>query len=151
MLVTEEMVKGMAPGSVIVDLAARAGRQLRTDAGRRNHRRSTASPSSARFNVASTACPTTRARCTRATSPHFCSTYGEGRKLQLDLRRRDHPRDLAHARRWKVVNARVREFFRCPAPVPAARGMLGRRDEDGFLLINGLLRLHARPPSSASR
>jgi NAD(P) transhydrogenase subunit alpha len=38
-LVTEEMVKGMAPGSVIVDLAAEARGKLRTDPRRRNRDR----------------------------------------------------------------------------------------------------------------
>ena len=47
-LITKEMVADMKPGSVIVDLAAESGRQLRIDAGRSNRPRTTASPSWAR-------------------------------------------------------------------------------------------------------
>ena len=72
-LVTGEMVEGMHRGSVIVDLAAeRGGNCELTEPGetgrsqRRHHprARSTSRPT----------CRTTRARCTRRTSPPSCST-----------------------------------------------------------------------------
>ena len=83
-LVTAEMVKGMAPGSVIVDLAAeRGGNCELTRAGEtvvehgvtiigRHQRRQQA-------------CPTTPARCTRVISPHFLLHMVKDGKLRLDL------------------------------------------------------------------
>ena len=64
-LVTREMVASMAPGSVIVDLAAeRGGNCELTRPGEKSS--STASPSSA-GSTWPAPCPTTRARCTRET------------------------------------------------------------------------------------
>lgn len=72
-LVTKEMVAGMAPGSVLVDLAAeRGGNCELTRAGEKSS--STASPSSA-GSTSPAQCRTTRARCTPATLRRFFSIW----------------------------------------------------------------------------
>ncbi len=65
-LITEEMVKGMVPGSVIIDLAAERGGNCELDAGRKRHH----SPQCEHHGPHQSGdhgARTTRARCMRAT------------------------------------------------------------------------------------
>ncbi len=64
-LVTAEMVHGMAPGSVIVDLAAERGGNC--ELTRRTRRSSTTASRSSAESISRAPCRITRARCTRAT------------------------------------------------------------------------------------
>ena len=115
-LVTREMVDGMAPGSVIVDLAAERGGNCELTRAGRDASSSTASPSSAGSTWPAPS-PTTPARCTRGTSARFLLHLVKDGKLQLNLDD-EIIRDTLLTRGGDVVNARVREFFSLPA-VPA--------------------------------
>ena len=72
LLVTEQAVKNMSPGSVIVDLAAETGGNCElTEAGR--DRREGGRDRSSDRSTCPPRCPTTRRACTRATSSR-CSS-----------------------------------------------------------------------------
>ena len=78
-LVTAEMVARMAPGSVIVDLAAERGGNCELTRPGGDRRSSTASPSSA-GSTSPAPSPTTPARCTPATSRAFLASPRQGRQ-----------------------------------------------------------------------
>ena len=108
-LVTREMVASMAPGSVIVDLAAERGGNCELTRAGRDASSSTASPSSAGSTWPARS-PTTPARCTRGTSARSCSTSSRTASSQLNLDD-EIIRDTLLTRGGEVVNARVRDFF----------------------------------------
>ena len=111
-LVTAEMVKGMAPGSVIVDLAAERGGNCEltrtgetVNAARRHHHR----PHQHGQQRSLPCQPDVRPQY------HRISVYlvKEG-KLQLNLQD-EIIRETLVTRGGEMVNARVREFFTLPA------------------------------------
>ena len=118
-LVTAEMVKGMAPGSVIFDLAGeRGGNCELTQSGKTMVVHGVTIIG--RINIA-TEFPITPARCMRAISPHFfCYLVKEG-KLQMNLQD-EITRETLLTRDGEVVNQRVREFFKLPALAQCRRG-----------------------------
>ncbi len=105
-LVTSEMVAGMAPGSVIVDLAAeRGGNCELTRPGEKVvvERRHDHRPNQPRQHRALSRQPDVRAQ-------YHCvpSAPGEGRKAAARTRRRNHPKHAADARRRNRQRARAR-------------------------------------------
>jgi NAD(P) transhydrogenase subunit alpha len=117
-LVTAEMVKNMAPGSVIVDLAAeRGGNCELTKSGETivvqgvtliGH-----------INVAGTVPYHASQMYARNLTNFLVNMVKEG-KLQLNLED-DIVRDTLLTRDGEIVNARAREFFSLPALAPATR------------------------------
>ncbi len=116
-LVTEEMVKGMAPGSVILDLAAeRGGNCELTESGKdggqarcddyRGHQ------------PGEPVCRITPARCMPRTSPRFLTHLIKDQKLNLNLQD-EIVRETLVTRGGEIVQPRVREFFALPALVDA--------------------------------
>ena len=96
-LITEEAVRGMRPGSVIVDLAAEAGRQLRRDeAGRddRDRRRHHRRPHQRARDHARAREPDVLAQ-----RPGVPRAPGQGRRAGARLRGRDRPRHVRRPRR----------------------------------------------------
>ena len=114
-LVTEEMVKGMAPGSVIFDLAAeRGGNCELTKAGETVVRHGVAIIGA--INVAS-GVPYHASQMYARNVTAFLLYIIKEQKLQLNLND-EIVRETLVTHEGEVVNARVREFFGMPAPVP---------------------------------
>jgi NAD(P) transhydrogenase subunit alpha len=114
-LVTEEMVKGMAPGSVIFDLAAeRGGNCELTKAGATVVRHDVTIIGA--INVAS-GVPYHASQMYARNVTAFLLYIIKDQKLQLNLND-EIVRETLVAHGGEVVNARVREFFGMPAPVP---------------------------------
>ena len=111
-LVTEEMVKGMAPGSVIVDLAAeRGGNCDITEAGKTvvKHGVTVIGP----INPAS-GVPYHASMMYARNITSFLTHLIKDQKLNLNLED-EIVRETLVARGGEIVNARVREFFTLPA------------------------------------
>jgi H+-translocating NAD(P) transhydrogenase subunit alpha len=114
-LVTEEMVKGMAPGSVIFDLAAeRGGNCELTKAGATIVRHGVTIIGA--INVAS-GVPYHASQMYARNVTAFLLYIVKEQKLQLNLND-EIVRETLVTHEGEVVNARVREFFGMPAPVP---------------------------------
>jgi H+-translocating NAD(P) transhydrogenase subunit alpha len=113
-LVTEEMVKGMAPGSVIFDLAAeRGGNCDLTKAGETIVRHGVTIIGA--INVAS-GVPYHASQMYARNVTAFLLYLVKDQKLQLNLED-EIVRDTLVTRGGEVVNPRVCEFFGMPAPV----------------------------------
>ena len=113
-LVTEEMVKGMAPGSVIFDLAAeRGGNCELTKAGETIVRHGVTIIGA--INVAS-GVPYHASQMYARNVTAFLLYLVKDQKLQLNLED-EIVRDTLVTHGGEVVNPRVREFFGMPAPV----------------------------------
>ena len=111
-LITREMVERMAPGSVIVDLAAeRGGNCELTKAGQRIIEHGVTIIGY--INVASTV-PYHASQMYAKNLTAFLLHLGKEGKLQLNLED-EITRDTLLTRGGEVVNARVREFFALPA------------------------------------
>src|SRR5712664_2151852 len=111
-LVTKEMVAGMAPGSVLVDLAAeRGGNCELTRAGEKIVEHGVTLIGW--FNLASTVPYHASQMYARNVSAFLLNLVKDG-KLQLDLDD-EIVRETMLTRDGEVVNARVREFFSLPA------------------------------------
>jgi H+-translocating NAD(P) transhydrogenase subunit alpha len=111
-LVTEEMVKGMAPGSVIVDLAAeRGGNCDITEAGKTvvKHGVTLIGP----INPAS-GVPYHASMMYARNITSFLTHLIKDQKLNLNLED-EIVRETLVARGGEIVNARLREFFTLPA------------------------------------
>ena len=114
-LVTEEMVKSMAPGSVIFDLAAeRGGNCELTKAGATIVRHGVTIIGA--INVAS-GVPYHASQMYARNVTAFLLYIIKEQKLQLNLND-EIVRETLVTHGGEVVNARVREFFGMPAPVP---------------------------------
>jgi NAD(P) transhydrogenase subunit alpha len=114
-LVTEEMVKGMSPGSVIFDLAAeRGGNCELTKAGATVVRHGVTIIGA--INVAS-GVPYHASQMYARNVTAFLLYIIKEQKLQLNLND-EIVRETLVTHEGEVVNARVREFFGMPAPVP---------------------------------
>lgn len=114
-LVTEEMVKSMAPGSVIFDLAAeRGGNCELTKAGATVVRHGVTIIGA--INVAS-GVPYHASQMYARNVTAFVLYIIKEQKLQLNLND-EILRETLVTHGGEVVNARVREFFGMPAPVP---------------------------------
>jgi NAD(P) transhydrogenase subunit alpha len=114
-LVTEEMVKSMAPGSVIFDLAAeRGGNCELTKAGATVVRHGVTIIGA--INVAS-GVPYHASQMYARNVTAFLLYIIKDQKLQLNLND-EIVRETLVTHGGEVVNARVREFFGMPAPVP---------------------------------
>ena len=125
-LITKEMVAGMAPGSVIVDLAAeRGGNCELTEPGEIVVAHGVTILGS--LNLASTVPYHASQMYGRNISAFLLHLVKDG-KLQVDLED-EITRETLLTRGGEVVNARVREFFRMPAlapmpvPTPAPKGV----------------------------
>jgi H+-translocating NAD(P) transhydrogenase subunit alpha len=118
-LITKEMVAGMAPGSVIVDLAAERGGncELTQPGGMVVEHGVTIL---GWLNLASTVPYHASQMYARNISAFLLHLVKDG-KLQLDLQD-EITRETLLTHSGEVVNARVREFFKLPAlaPVPAS-------------------------------
>jgi NAD(P) transhydrogenase subunit alpha len=113
-LVTRDMVERMAPGSVIVDLAAeRGGNCELTKAGERIIELGVTIIGY--INVASTV-PYHASQMYAKNLAAFLLHLGKEGKLQLNLED-EITRETLLTRGGEVVNARVREFFSLPTPV----------------------------------
>ena len=111
-LITREMVESMAPGSVIVDLAAeRGGNCELTKAGQRIIEHGVTIIGY--VNVASTV-PYHASQMYAKNLTAFLLHLGKEGKLQLNLED-EITRDTLLTRGGDVVNSRVREFFSLPA------------------------------------
>ena len=114
-LVTEEMVKGMAPGSVIFDLAAeRGGNCELTKAGATIVRHDVTIIGA--INVAS-GVPYHASQMYARNVTAFLLYIIKDQKLQLNPND-EIVRETLVTNSGEVVNARVREFFGMPTPVP---------------------------------
>jgi NAD(P) transhydrogenase subunit alpha len=114
-LVTREMVERMAPGSVIVDLAAeRGGNCELTKAGQRIVEHDVTIIGY--INLASTV-PYHASQMYSRNLAAFLLHLGKEGKLQFNLED-EITRETLLTRGGEVVNARVREFFSSPASVP---------------------------------
>lgn len=114
-LVTEEMVKGMAPGSVIFDLAAeRGGNCELTQAGKTVVQHGVTIIGA--INVAS-GVPYHASQMYARNVVSFLLHLIRDQKLQLNLDD-EIIRETLVTHNGDVVNQRVREFFSMPAPVP---------------------------------
>jgi NAD(P) transhydrogenase subunit alpha len=112
-LITREMVQSMAPGSVIVDLAAeRGGNCELTKAGQRIIEHGVTIIGY--VNVASTV-PYHASQMYAKNLTAFLLHLGKEGKLQLNLDD-EITRDTLFTRGGELVNTRVREFFAMPAP-----------------------------------
>ena len=110
-LVTADMVRGMAPGSVIVDLAAeRGGNCELTQPGEIIVEHGVTIIG--RFNLASTVPYHASQMYARNLTAFLLHLVKDG-KLRLDLQGRNHPRDAGHARRRSRQRARARIFRVC--------------------------------------
>ena len=111
-LITREMVESMAPGSVIVDLAAeRGGNCELTKPGQRIIEHGVTIIGY--INVASTV-PYHASQMYAKNLTAFLLHLGKEGKLQLNLED-EITRETLLTRGGEVVNARVREFFSLPA------------------------------------
>jgi NAD(P) transhydrogenase subunit alpha len=116
-LVTEEMVRGMAPGSVILDLAAERGGNCELTVAGENVVRHGVTVIG-RINMAS-AVPYHASQLYARNITAFLLHLVKDGKLNLNLED-EIIRDTLLTRGGEVVNARVREFFSLPALVPHA-------------------------------
>ena len=117
-LITEDMVKGMHPGSVIVDLAAeRGGNCELTRAGETIVAHNVTVIG--RFNLASTV-PYHASQLYSRNLTAFLSHVVKDGKLQLADD--EIIRDTLITHGGEIVNRRVREFFSLPVPVSQAQG-----------------------------
>ncbi|MGA8761760.1 MAG: NAD(P)(+) transhydrogenase (Re/Si-specific) subunit alpha, partial [Candidatus Sulfotelmatobacter sp.] len=115
-LITADMVKGMAPGSVIVDLAAERGGNCeltRTGETVKEHGVSIIGA----INLASSVPYHASQMYARNITTFLLYMVKEG-KLQLNMQD-EIIRDTMVTSGGNVVNARVREFFKLPALTPA--------------------------------
>jgi NAD(P) transhydrogenase subunit alpha len=118
-LVTREMVQGMAPGSVIVDLAAeRGGNCELTKPGEKVVEYGVTIIG--RINVASSV-PYHASQLYARNVTAFLSLLVKDGKLQLNLKDAI-IRDTLVTRGGEIVNDRVREFYAMPALVTATKG-----------------------------
>src|SRR6185436_7542735 len=118
-LVTKEMVAGMAPGSVIVDLAAeRGGNCELTRPGEQVVEHGVILIGW--FNLASSVPYHASHMYARNVSAFLLHLFREG-KARLDLED-EIVRDTLLTHAGEVVNPRVREFFSLPASPAASRG-----------------------------
>ena len=112
-LVTAEMVKGMAPGSVIFDLAAeRGGNCELTQSGKTVVEHGVTIIG--RINIA-TEVPYHASQMYARNITTFLLHLGKAGKLQLDLQD-EITRETLLTKEGEIVNQRVREFFKLPAP-----------------------------------
>jgi NAD(P) transhydrogenase subunit alpha len=113
-LVTAEMVKGMAPGSVLVDLAAeRGGNCELTQMGKTIVEHGVTIVGAT--NLASSA-PYHASQMYAKNITAFLLHLVKDGKLQLNMED-EITRETLVTRGGEVVNPRVREFFSLPAPV----------------------------------
>ncbi len=113
-LVTEEMVKGMAPGSVIVDLAAeRGGNCELTEAGKTAVKHHVTIVG--QINLAS-AVPYHASQMYARNVSTFLVHLFKGGKPELNLED-EITRETLITRGGEIVHGRVREFFSLPSPV----------------------------------
>ncbi len=118
-LVTREMVHGMAPGSVIVDLASeRGGNCELTRAGEKVVEHGVTVIG--RINLASSV-PYHASQMYARNVSAFLALLVQGGKLQLNLDD-DIIHDTMVTRGGEIVNDRVREFYALPALAPAGKG-----------------------------
>lgn len=118
-LVTREMVHSMAPGSVIVDLAAeRGGNCELTRAGENVVEHGVTVIG--RINLASSV-PYHASQMYARNVTAFLSLLVKDGKLQLNLED-EIIRDTLVTRGGEIVNERVREFYALPALAPATKG-----------------------------
>jgi NAD(P) transhydrogenase subunit alpha len=118
-LVTKEMVAGMAPGSVIVDLAAeRGGNCELTQAGEKIDVNGVKIIGS--LNLASTV-PYHASQMYARNVTAFLSHLVKDGKLQVNLED-EIVRETLLTRNGEIVNERVREFFSLPARVSQGAG-----------------------------
>jgi len=116
-LITADMVKGMAPGSVIVDLAAeRGGNCELTRTGETVKQHSVTIIGA--INLASSVPYHASQMYARNLTTYLTYMVKDG-KLQLNLQD-EIVRETLITNAGEVVNARVREFFKLPALTPAA-------------------------------
>src|SRR2546427_6625694 len=115
-LITAEMVRGMAPGSVIIDLAAeRGGNCELTQTGKTVVEHGVSIIGS--INLASSVPYHASQMYARNVTTFLLYMVKEG-KLQLNMQD-EIIRETMIARGGEIVNPRVREFFRLPALAPA--------------------------------
>jgi len=112
-LITEEMVKGMAPGSVIVDLASERGGNCELTRMGETVKAHGVSILGA-INLASSVPYHASQMYARNLTAFLVYMVKEGR-LQLNLQD-EIIRETLVVRGGEVVNARVRDFFKMPAP-----------------------------------
>jgi NAD(P) transhydrogenase subunit alpha len=115
-LITADMVKGMAPGSVIVDLASERGGNCeltRTGETVKEHGVSIIGA----INLASSV-PYHASQMYARNVTTFLTYLMKDGKLQLNMQD-EIVRETMVTQGGEVVNARVREFFKLPAPAPA--------------------------------
>jgi H+-translocating NAD(P) transhydrogenase subunit alpha len=118
-LVTEEMVKGMAPGSVIVDLASeRGGNCALTQPGQNVIAHGVTIVG--RINLPS-GVPYHASQMYARNITAFLLHLAKGGKPQLDLED-EIIRETLLTQGGELVNQRVREFFSLPAPVAPGVG-----------------------------
>jgi H+-translocating NAD(P) transhydrogenase subunit alpha len=118
-LVTAEMVRSMAPGSVIVDLASeRGGNCELTRAGERVVEHGVTVIG--RINLASSV-PYHASQMYARNVSAFLALLVQGGKLQMNLED-DIIHDTMVTRGGEIVNERVREFYTLPALATAAKG-----------------------------
>jgi NAD(P) transhydrogenase subunit alpha len=116
-LITAEMVKGMAPGSVIVDLAAeRGGNCELTRTGQTVKEHNVVIIGA--INLASSV-PYHASQMYARNLMTFLTYMVKDGKLQLNLQD-EIIRETMATNAGEVVNARVREFFKMPALAPAS-------------------------------
>jgi NAD(P) transhydrogenase subunit alpha len=116
-LITADMVRGMAPGSVIVDMASERGGNCeltRTGETVKEHGVSIIGA----INLASSVPYNASQMYARNVATFLAYIVKEG-KLQLNLQD-EIIRETMVTRGGEIVNARVREFFKLPALVEAA-------------------------------
>jgi H+-translocating NAD(P) transhydrogenase subunit alpha len=117
-LITADMVKGMAPGSVIVDLAAeRGGNCELTQTGKTIHEHGVTIIGA--INLASSVPYHASQMYARNVTAYLTYMAKDG-KLQLNLQD-EIIRETMVTHGGEVVNARVREFFKMPALTSAGR------------------------------
>ena len=117
-LITSEMVKGMAPGSVIVDLAAeRGGNCELTQTGKTVVQHGVSIIGA--INLASSV-PYHASQMYAKNLTTFLVYLVKDGKLQLNLQD-EIIRETMVAQDGEIVNARVREFFKLPAPRTSSR------------------------------
>ena len=117
-LITADMVKGMAPGSVIVDLAAERGGNCELTRVGETVRQYSVSIIGA-INLASSVPYHASQMYARNLSTFLLYMVKEG-KLQLNLQD-EIVRETMVTSGGEIVNARVREFFKLPAPAASSK------------------------------
>ncbi|HUO26837.1 MAG TPA: NAD(P) transhydrogenase subunit alpha [Candidatus Aquilonibacter sp.] len=117
-LITADMVEGMAPGSVIVDLAAERGGNCELTRVGETVRQYSVSIIGA-INLASSVPYHASQMYARNLSTFLLYMVKEG-KLQLNLQD-EIVRETMVTSGGEIVNARVREFFKLPAPAASSK------------------------------